>query len=79
MMYQTLVFQKDNINIDQLITDFALYHVLTNDRTAIYENNGMRVSIDRTVIRVMIFDCSDYELIRRVKDYFYDDINIISH
>ena len=72
-MNEYLVFSKKTIDIEKLITDFNLHHILTNNRTVIYENKDMRVSIDKMVIRVMVFEGYKRELIERVKEYFYNN------
>lgn len=72
-MNEYLVFLKKSLDVEKLITDFNLHHILTNDRTAIYENKDMRVSIDEMVIRVLVFKRYKRELTECVKEYFYNN------
>lgn len=72
-MTENLLFQKKTIDVEKLITDFNLHHILTNNRTVIYENKDMRVSIDKKVIRVLVFEGYKRELIERIKEYFYNN------
>ena len=72
-MNEYLVFSKETLDVEKLIADFNLHHILTNDRTAIYENKDMRVSIDEMVIRVLVFKRYKRELTECVKEYFYNN------
>ena len=72
-MNEYLVFLKKSLDVEKLITDFNLHHIFTNDRTAIYENKDMRVSIDQMVIRVLVFKRYKRELTECVKEYFYNN------
>ena len=72
-MNEYLVFLKKSLDVEKLITDFNLHHILTNDRTAIYENKDVRVSIDEMVIRVLVFKRYKRELTECVKEYFYNN------
>lgn len=72
-MNKTCVFQKptasnDNLNI---IHKFSLDKILENKRTTIYCNEEMRVSIDKNVIRILIFDSDNTNLIEKLRGYFY--------
>lgn len=59
---------KEKIAIDE----FGLNFVFQNDRTAIYENDDVRFSFDKKVIRVLLYDGRNKELKRRIQDYFYE-------
>lgn len=72
-MCQALVFSQKSINIENLVKEFSLNFVFTNTRTTIYENDNMRLSIDDTVMRVLVFEANDYKFIDRLKRYFYGD------
>ena len=53
------------------IDEFGLNFVFQNDRTAIYENDDVRFSFDKKVIRVLLYDGRNKEL-NRIQDYFYE-------
>ena len=55
----------------QLIHTFNLSNILINERTAIYENTNMRLSIDKKVIRVLLFR-EDKILLEELRNFFYD-------
>lgn len=76
-MNQSLLFSRQVVDTEKLIRDFSLHLILENDRTAIYESSDVRVSIDEKVIRVLVFNGCNYDLVQRVKDYFYGNGEIV--
>lgn len=72
-MYKNLVFSKPPVCDTEIKKMFGLTDVLENDRTTILENNDMLLSIDESVIRVMLFDDSDKALLKKIKKYFYGE------
>lgn len=75
-MIKTCVFHKPTASnsIFDIINKFGLNKLLENKRTSIYFNDQMRVSIDKKVIRVLIYDDKNTNLIEKIRGYFYDDI-----
>lgn len=73
-MNKTCTFRAptdDKVNI--LVYTFHLKLLLSNERTSIYENEYMRLCIDKKVIRVLIFDKNNTLLIEKLRTYFYGD------
>ena len=58
---------------NNVIDEFSVKHVFTNDRASIYENDDVRFCFDKKVIRVLLYDNSNKELKKRIKDYFYEN------
>lgn len=50
-----------------------LNKVLTNDRTTIYQNNEMRLCVDEKIVRVKLFDKTNYALIEILREFFYGE------
>lgn len=71
-MNKNCVFRKPS-NSNDMIHFFSLNKILTNSRTSIYENDQMRFSIDSRVVRVLIYDASNKELIEKIRTYFYGE------
>ena len=72
-MYKHLVFVKPNEIEKSIINTFDVSSILKNNRTNILENNKMRMSIDKKVVRVMLFDENNIELLETIKNFFYGD------
>ena len=62
---------SDENEIIDFINDFSLHLRLENDRTKIYESNQMRGSIDSSVIRVLIFQETNTQLVEGLDKYLY--------
>lgn len=72
-MNKSYVFRPlNNTDNSQLIHKFGLNYVLSNGRTSIYENSNMRLSIDKKVIRVLLFDDNKI-LLENLRNYFYGE------
>lgn len=74
-MIKSLVFhipetsnEKEKIVYD---LNLDLKKILSNDRTTIYQNNNMRLSVDEKHIRVLLFDESNTSLLEKLREYFY--------
>lgn len=68
-----LLFTKSFLFKERLAVDeFNLNFVFKNDRTAIYENDDVRFSFDKKVIRVLLYNGRNKELKHRIQDYFYE-------
>lgn len=72
-MIKDYVFQKPADSKENLISFWGLCKLLENDRTAIYQNGEMRLSIDQKVVRVVIFDEENDGLKERLRRYFYGE------
>lgn len=73
-MNKKCVFRlPDNTTKDNAIKVFGLQKILNNDRTAIFENSEMRFCFDKSVVRVMIFDGENKNLLKQIKNYFYGE------
>lgn len=60
------------LDSDKTIHNFKLKKILSNDRTSIYENESMRFSFDRKVLRVLIFDANE-DKVNNLYNYFYGE------
>lgn len=70
---ECLLFTKSFLFKERLAVDeFNLNFVFKNDRTAIYENDDVRFSFDKKVIRVLLYNGRNKELKHRIQDYFYE-------
>lgn len=72
-MIKNCVFRKPTVSNDNfnIIHKFGLNKLLENKRTSIYSNEEMRVSIDKNVIRILIFDDKNTELLENLRGCFY--------
>ena len=70
-MTKRFVFRLPEGSKDNIIHGFNLKERLSNERTSIYENKDMRFSIDKKIVRVIIFNGDDYELQNKIQKYFY--------
>ena len=57
--------------IYDMIEIFNLHPILKNDRTSIYENESARFSVDKEVVRVLLFDENNQSLLEQIRSYFY--------
>ncbi len=67
-LYFTKPFHKEQI----IIKEFGLNLVLKNKRTSIYENEDVRFSFDKKVVRVLLYNNKNVELKQRIQNYFYE-------
>ena len=75
--YIVLDKRKNFSRISSIIKNLNLKNTLKNRRTSIWENDDLEISIDRTIIRVLIFkskDISYYNKFFRGKYYEKRDI-----
>ncbi|MEY8265145.1 hypothetical protein AALA79_02010 [Lachnospiraceae bacterium 64-25] len=56
-----------------MIHKFNLNEVLRNTRTSIYQNEYVRFSIDRQVVRVLLYDDQNVDIMEKVRSYFYGE------
>ena len=66
----SFVFEMPD-NIYDMISRFNLHQILKNDRTSIYENDSARFSVDKKVVRVLLFDENNKNLLEQIRSYFY--------
>lgn len=71
-MINNFVFHLPKDSNDMIKT-FKLNKVLSNSRTSIYQNNNVRVSIDSNVVRVLLFDENNINLLEKIRAYFYGE------
>ena len=56
-----------------MVHKFNLNEVLKNTRTSIYQNEYARFSIDRQVVRVLLYDDQNIDLLEKIRNYFYGE------
>ena len=69
IMYINLVKKNNLDKIDTFVKLYNLQMVLQNKRTVIWENEFIKIAVDRNVIRVCLHDSVKY-LVPQVKDFF---------
>lgn len=77
-MYKHLLFLKspsfDDLGLYKIISEFNLVFDYKYDNTYMYECDDFRISIDLAVIRIIVYDASNYTLIKKIK-YFFNSQN----
>lgn len=63
--YIVLDKRKSQKKIMQIIAILNMTNVLKNRRTCIWKNDDMQISIDKYIIRILIFDKKDYDFIKK--------------
>lgn len=58
---------------EDMIHKFNLNEVLRNTRTSIYQNEYARFSIDKQVVRVLLYDDQNVDTLERIRCYFYGE------
>lgn len=71
-MNKNCVFHLPSDSND-MVHKFNLNEVLKNKRTSIYQNEYVRVSIDKQVVRVLLFDEKNIDLLEKMRKYFYGE------
>ena len=71
-MNNTFIFHLP-VDSNDMIHNFKLHKILENSRTSIYQNNFARFSVDKNVVRVLVFDKNNFELSEQIKNYFYGE------
>lgn len=71
-MTNCYVFNLPNDSTDMIHT-FNLKPILSNERTSIYQNEFARFSIDKKVVRVLVYSKEDYSLLQKIRNYFYGE------
>lgn len=63
----------DGLEKFEIVEKFALKERIKNYRVNIYENEEMRVSIEKTITRVLIYDGNNTNLLERLREFFYGE------
>ncbi len=71
-MTNSYVFKVPNDSIDMIHT-FNLKPILSNTRTSIYQNEFARFSIDKKVVRILLYNEKDYYILQEIRNYFYGE------
>lgn len=58
---------------DDMVYKFNLKKIIKNPRTSIYQNEYARFSIDKKVVRVLIYDDKNVDLLEKIRRYFYGE------
>lgn len=72
MMSKKCVFHLPSNPADMIHT-FNLSKVIKNTRTSVYQNKDVRFSIDQKVVRVLLYDDQNAELLEKIRCYFYGE------
>ena len=68
-MTKSFIFQLP-LDSNQVLDKFKLKKIVSNERTTVYQNEKMRFSFDKCVLRILLFD---RDIIKNLYDYFYDE------
>lgn len=77
-MYKALYFKPKyrigtyNAFIDRFIDDFKLDKIKNDNSKYILENTNMLVKVEPKIASVYIYDDSNLDEIKRIKNYFYE-------
>ena len=72
-MIESFVYKLPQLSNVEMMKRYNLKEVLSNDRTTICQNENMRVSFDKVVTRVLLFNNSNHELIEDLNRFFYGE------
>lgn len=76
-MYKHLLFLKspsfDDLRLQNILSEFNLVFDYKYDNTYIYECDDFSLSIDLFVIRILVYDPSNYNLIKNIKYAFNEN------
>lgn len=68
-MDKSFVFYSP-LDSDKIIKKFNLTKITSNERTSIYQNDKMRFSFDKKVLRILVFNDSK-DITNTLYNYFY--------
>lgn len=60
-------------NPADMVHTFNLNSVIKNARTSIYQNEYARFSIDKKVVRVLLYDDQNIDQLEKIRSYFYGE------
>lgn len=72
-MTKNCIFVKPHDSEEKIAERFELKKILSNERTSMYQNDDMRVCIDKKVIRVLVFNNENTPLMDKIYNYFYGE------
>lgn len=72
-MIRSIVYRLPKESKEEMIKRYNLQVLMSNDRTTICQNKDMRVSFDKLVARVLLFENTDNNLIEELNTYFYGE------
>lgn len=61
-----------SLDSDKIIENFNLTKITSNDRTSIYQNDKMRFSFDKKVLRILVFN-DNKDTTNILYNYFYGE------
>ena len=77
-MYKHLLFLRspsfDDLRLQKVLSEFNLVFDYKYDDTYMYECDDFSLSIDLSVIRILVYDPSNYNLIKKIK-YSFNERN----
>lgn len=76
-MTKTLIFHLSNNTQEDIINYFNLNFILQNSRTTIYSNDNMRLCFDKSVIRILVFNKDNKDLLKKIYKYFYKNAYLL--
>ena len=68
-MDKSFVFYSP-LDSDKIIKKFNLTKTTSNERTSIYQNDKMRFSFDKKVLRILVFN-DNKDITNTLYNYFY--------
>lgn len=72
-MIKSYVFHLPKNSKEKIINAFNLKKIASSDTTDIFQNDDMRFSVEKKVIRVLLFDKNNVILLEKLRNYFYDE------
>lgn len=57
--YIILIKRKSLKKVNDIIKNYKMVNTLKNKRTSIWENDDLQISIDKSIIRILIFSKDD--------------------
>lgn len=70
-MNKSFVFYSP-LDSDKIIKKFNLTKIISNERTSIYQNDKMRFSFDKKVLRILVFN-DNKDITNTLYNYFYGE------
>lgn len=64
--YIVLNKSKNKKKVLDLIKDLGLIKILQNKRTIMYQNDDLEISIDKSIIRVLIYNKEDVQYYKQL-------------
>lgn len=72
-MIRNCVFKLPANSKENIMDIFNLQLILSNNRTKIFQNQEMRLCVDKKVARVILFDNNNVILLEKLRNYFYGE------